>query len=338
MANKVFSLHIDEYLTKIAHLNYRNNKIELLSLGFDATVNNYFTNPTEKSAATQSQVISRLYNQLNIRENAVQIVLPDSLTYSQLMVMPNLKDDDLAKSIRLQVEELIPLPINDVNIDFEVVDKLPDDRLLLIFIAVQKKIADHISHTLELAKLEPLSLENDLNVLGRFVTEVNPLVPEPSIICNLGFSSSSIYVINPKAAYFQYTKTVKIGFYNFIRDLKMNYNVDDKKTIQMLQNIGFSQNSSVNLVPVIDPLLEQISSEISRTISFMRDRYKINIKHIYLLNYDVYIAHIAERMQNRLSVVTNTLPVGQLFLPNPITQSFRHSLSSFVPVLAGHFR
>ncbi len=338
MAGNVFSLHIDDYLTKVAHINFNKGQIELLSLGYDATVPNYFTNPNEKTAANQSQVIAHLLSELNINQESVQITIPDSMTFSQLMVMPDLKESELAKSIRLQVDEFVPLPVSEVNIDFEVIDKLPENRLLILIEAIQKKIATHVAHTVELAKLDPVSLENDQNVLGRFFSEADNFIKDPSIIFNFGFAASSIYVKNETAPYFQYTKTARVGYQSFIRDTKINFNVDDKKAIEILQKIGLAQNASINITQVIDPLIIQIVSELEKTIHFMKDRYRINIKHVYLMNYDIYINLLHTVIQNRLSLPTMSMPLGNMFIPNPITQSFRHSLSSFLPVIAGHIR
>ena len=338
MASNVFSLHIDDYLTKIAHINFSKGQIELLSLGYDATVPNFFTNPNEKTAATQSQVISHLIHELNIRQETVQITIPDSMTFSQIMVMPNLKESELAKSIRLQIDEFVPIPVSEVNVDFEVIDKLPENRLLILLEAIQKKIATHIAHTAELAKLEPVSLENDQNVLGRFFTEADSFIKDPSIIFNFGFSGSSIYVKNAQTPYFQFTKSMRLGYQSFIRDVKMNFNVEDKKAIEILQKIGLAPNASINVSQVIDPLIVQISTELGKTIHLMKDRYQMDIKHVYLMNYDIYINNLHTVLQNRLSVPTMSIPLGNMFSPNPITQSFRHSLSSFLPVIAGHLR
>ncbi|OGK12998.1 hypothetical protein A3A93_04085 [Candidatus Roizmanbacteria bacterium RIFCSPLOWO2_01_FULL_38_12] len=338
MAANVFSLHIDDYLTKVAHINYSKGQIELLSLGYDATVPNFFANPNEKTATAQSQVISQLVHELNINQTAVQITIPDALTYSQLTVMPDLRESELAKSIRLQIDEFVPLPISDVNVDFEVINKLPDGRLLILIEAIQNKIATHIAHTTELAKLEAISLESDQNVLGRFFTEIDDVIKEPSIIFNLGFSSSSIYVKDQQTPYFQFSKNMRLGYQMFIRDTKVNFNVDDKKAIEILQKIGLAPNASINVTRVIDPLVGQIVSEIARTIQLMRDKNHLNIKHIFLMNYDIYINYLHNVLQNKLSVLTMSIPLGNMFVANPITQSFRHSLSSFLPVVAGHLR
>ncbi|HRN69880.1 MAG TPA: pilus assembly protein PilM [Candidatus Woesebacteria bacterium] len=338
MAHKVFSLAINEYQTRLAHLEKKKDKIELLSLGYDNTVPTFFSNPTDQSIQQQAQVIMQIYKQLNIKETKVQIVIPDSVSFSHLIVMPKLKEDELAKAIKLQVDEIIPLPISETNIDFEIVTELPDNKILVLFVALEKKIADHIAKTIEFTKLEPISLENDLSVLGRFFAEVFPFMKDPSIVINFGFNATSFYVLNPTFPYFQNTKLIKIGLSTFLKDLKMNMNMEPLKSIEALKSIGFSTNGSVNLTPVISPITTEFINELSALIKFTKEKSNISIKHIYTMNYDTSIAHLSTVIQNSLSIPTVPVPLESILVPNPIVQTFKNNLTAFLPVIAGHLR
>lgn len=338
MAGNFFSLDISEQYTRLAHLKPVKNRIELLSLGYDNTFVNFYSNPDEKSAQEQAKIITQLHTKLLIDTNRAQIVIPDTKTYSQLLLMPNLPEEELVKSIRLQADEFVPLPISEVYLDLEVIQKLPNGKLLIVFIASQKKIVDHIYKTLQYANLEPVTLENELNAVGRFITEFFKIFKEPSIILNFGYSGSSIYVVNPAFPYFQVTRTSRIGFDIILRDLKLNTNLGDQKVYEALKTIGLSSNGSIQVYPIIYPVLNELFSELERTILLSQEKYRLNIKNIYVMNYDHSIAYFAETIQNRLSLPTQSLPLSSILVPNTITQTFSQTLSSFIPVIATHIR
>jgi type IV pilus assembly protein PilM len=338
MANKMFSLELNELQTKMAHLEVDKGKIQLLSLGFDTTIPNYFTNPNEKSADDQAKVIVQLHKQLNIDTKRVHIVIPDAMSYFQLMVMPKLKEDDLAKSIRLQMEEFVPYPVSDINMDFEVVQDLPENKVLLLFIAIQKKIADHVGLTMDKAELEPVSLEIDTTAMGRFFFEFQTYFREPCVVVDIGYSSSTIYIVNPAVPYFSYIRTVKIGLQHFIRDVKMNLNLDDAKSLEALRSIGLKNNASVKLYPIIYPLVTEFINEINRTLLLAKEKYNGTIKKIYFFNNDTQIANLALTVQTITSVPVQSINLTPLLVANPITQSFQNNLSAFLPVIAAHIR
>jgi Tfp pilus assembly PilM family ATPase len=338
MGQKVFSLAINEYQTRLAHLEKKKDKLELLSLGYDNTVPTFFSNPTDRSIETQAQLIMQIYKQLNIKETKVQIVIPDSVSFSQLIVMPKLNEEELAKAIKLQVDEIIPLPISETNIDFEIVNELPENKILVLFVAIEKKISDHIAKTIEFTKLEPISLENELSVLGRFFAEVYPFIKDPSIVVNFGFNATSIYIMNPPFPYFQNTKTIKIGLSTFLKDLKLNMNMEPIKSLEALQSVGLSTNGSVNLSPVISPIIVELINEITANVKLAKEKYNASIKHIYVMNYDSSIAHFYEAIQNATSIPTLPVPIEAVLIPNPIVQTFKNNLTAFLPVIAGHLR
>ncbi len=338
MAANLFSIDISEQFTRLAHLETKKNKVELLSLGYDNTVPNFYSNPDEKSAQEEAKLLSTLHAQLNISSTKAHVVVPDALSYSQLLLMPNLPEEELVKAIRLQADEFVPLPISEVYLDLEIISKLPNGKLLILFVASQKKIVDHIYKTVEYANLEPVSLENELTAMGRFLTEFYKFIKEPALILNFGFSGSSIYVINPAFPFFQTTRSSRIGYDIILRDLKLNTNLSDQKTMEALKTIGLSSNGSVNVYAIIYPVLNELFTEMEKTILLTQEKYHIPIKNIYLFNYDNQIANIHETVQKRLSLPTQSFPLSNILIPNTITQTFSQVLSTFIPVIATHIR
>jgi len=260
------------------------------------------------------------------------------MAYSQLLLMPNLPEGELVKSIRLQADEFVPLPIDDVYIDLEVISKLKNDKLLIVFIAAQKKIVDHINTTLSLSGIEPATLENELSAVGRFMSEVYTFIKTPSLIINFGFGTSSFYVMNPPFPYFQITRTSRIGFDIILRDLMANANLTSDKAFQALGSIGLNPKGSINIYASIYPVLNEFFSEIEKTILMTKEKYHVQIKNIYLFNYESYIPLLNETIQSKVSLPTQPLPLSSILVPNPITQTFSRLLSTFIPVIATHLR
>lgn len=338
MASNTFSIDISDQYTRVAHLDIKKDRVELLSLGYENTFSQFYSNPDEKSAQEQAKIISSLHTQLNIGSTKAHVVIPDTKTYSQLLLMPDLPEEELVKAIRLQADEFVPLPISEVYLDLEVVKKFPNSKLLIIFIAAQKKYVDHVYRTLEYANLEPQTLENELNAVGRFTSEFFSFIKQPSLIVNFGYTGSSMYVVNPGFPYFQVTRTSRIGFDIVLRDLKINTNLTDQKCYEALKSIGLSPQGSVNVYSIIYPVINELLGEMERTILLTQERYHINIQNVFLMNYDNHVGFFHETVQKRLSLPTQSFPLSTLLVPNAITQTFSQYLSTFVPVIATHIR
>ncbi|MBP7967488.1 pilus assembly protein PilM, partial [Candidatus Woesebacteria bacterium] len=258
--------------------------------------------------------------------------------YSQLLVMPDLKEEELVNAIHLQADEFVPLPIEDVYIDLDIISKLPDNKLLILFVAAPKKIVDHLSNTISLAGLEAYTLENELSAVGRFISEVYPFIKEPSLIINFGFGGSSIYFLNPPFPYFQITRATHIGLDILLRDLSVNLNLKDKQALDAMQNVGLKPGAAENIYPIIYPIISELLTDIEKTMLLAKEKYNSVIKNIYLYNLNGQIAGLNEAIQNKLNIPTQAFPTPQIILQNPVSQSFATSMSSFISVIAADIR
>lgn len=333
-----FALEINEQFTRMASLNYTKGTIELLSLGYDQTAANFYSNPTDRNSTDEAKVISNLHSQLNLQDKRANVILPDSKTYSQLLVMPDLKEEELVNAIHLQADEFVPLPIEDVYIDLDIISKLPDNKLLILFVAAPKKIVDHLSNTIVQAGLEPFTLENELSAAGRFIAEIYPFAKEPAIVINFGYGGSSLYFINPPFPYFQITRSTHIGLDILLRDLSVNLNLKDKQAFDAMQNVGLKPGDSLNIYPIIYPIVSELLTEIEKTMLLAKEKYNAIVKNIYLYNLNTQVAGISEAIQNKLNIPTQPVPIANAVVQNPVSQSFGPSLSSFISVIAGHIR
>ncbi len=333
-----FALEINEQFTRIGNVQFNKGSIELLSLGFDVTTPNFYSNPTDGTSAEQAKVISNLHSQLNLDQKQANVILPDSKAYSQLLVMPDLKDEELVNSIRLQADEFVPLPIDDVYIDLDIVTKLPDNKQLILFVAAPKKIVDHLSNTITLAGFEAYTLENELSALGRFVAEVYPFVKEPSIIVNFGSGGSSIYFINPPFPYFQITRATHIGLDILLRDLSINLNLKDKQAFDAIERIGLHPGGSINIYPIIYPIISELLTEIEKTMLLAKEKYNVAVKNIYLYNLNGQIAGLNDAIQNKMNIPTQSIPISGVIVKNAVSEAFSSTIPSFISVIAGQIR
>lgn len=339
MSDSVFSLDLNERYIRMCDLTTKKDKIELLSLGYDESIPNFFSTFTDETAQLQAKIISQMRTNLKIKKNKVAVVIPDNYAYSQIIEMPDLKEEELIKAIRYQADEFIPMPIDDVYLDLEILTQNEQTKkLLILIVASAKKVVDQVYKTLELAKLSPESLEIELSALGRFISEVYTFTSEPAVVINFGYTNTSIYVIDPKTSLILLTRTVKIGFELLVRDLKVNLNWDDQKAQTALKSIGLSTNGSLNISTVVYPIIKELLQEVEKSIAQVREKSGLEVKHIYVYNHDTLVANLLPTIQSYFSLPTEVFPISAKLTLNPITQSFSAELTSFVSVIAGNIR
>src|SRR5690606_35931448 len=77
-----------------------------------------------------------------IETRRVAASLPVSFTYSRVVNLPPMEDKDLKEAVRLEVEQSIPVPYEELYVDYESADNPKDSTLEVLIVAAPKKIVD----------------------------------------------------------------------------------------------------------------------------------------------------------------------------------------------------
>lgn len=339
MSNTNFCIDLNEKFTRIGHAKENRHILDITSAGQIETVPSYYETMSERVAHEQAQKIKELKKKLKIRKKEVNVVIPDVFAFSQIIEMPKLKEKELVAAIKYQADEFIPMPINETYIDLEVLDDKSDkSKQLVLIIASPMKIIDYVYKTMEYANLTPQALENELSTIGRIFAELLRQKDGASIIFNMGYTGSSLYIKDEQRNLIIFMRKIKIGLQLFSKYLKVNLNWPDDKVYEALLKVGITKTETLDLATILSPLLKELVDEIQKVISVARDTYKLQIKQIYVYNLNDQIAHLNTHIKEQTQLQTLSVPVSKILKPNEITKALSADISSYVSVIGGNYR
>jgi type IV pilus assembly protein PilM len=340
MADSSFCIDIGEKYTRVVDLNYGNGKINLTSIGSEPTIGNFFTDDTEKSIENQSEIISKLVSDLKISKKNAHVVIPDAMSFFQILEFAKLNEKELLSAVRYQSDQFIPMAIDEVVFDIEIIkeDKERKKNTILI-VASPKKMVDRVEKVIEMAGLAPESLENELSAFCRLFTEVlKPQGQGAYLIINMGFSSTSIYLIDATTSLVLLTRTVKIGFDLFIKELRFNFELQETKAIEVLRTMGFEKNTSYDIATIAAPLMKELLNEISKFVMHSREKYALPVSKIYVFNHNNNVLSFEKKLAEVIGIPTESMLLREYLVNNPISQSFSNEMTSYVSAIAGCIR
>src|SRR3989338_11231393 len=87
--------------------------------------------------------------------------LPEEKSFSQVIQMPKMKKEELKSAIVFEAENYIPFPIDQVYLDFQIINPIADhlNHLDVFIVAVEKTIVDSYVSCFRKAGIIPLALE-----------------------------------------------------------------------------------------------------------------------------------------------------------------------------------
>ncbi len=224
-----------------------------------------------------SSVLDLFKNHLvgDITTHRVAMSVPAARTFTRILTLPQLDDKDTAEAVRLEAEQYIPVPINDLYVDFQRINKTDKDQDFLV-VAVPKKIIDSYTDLAAILGLEVIAMETTLGSTGRLFqhTDQQNL---PTVIIDFGSVSADVTIYDNKSLVV--TGTIPGGGDDFTSLIAENLGVtrQEAHVIKTKYGLGVSKKQK-EILKALEPKLQVIDKEIKRMLRYYEERTNSNKK------------------------------------------------------------
>jgi type IV pilus assembly protein PilM len=344
MSNNSFTLDIGEKNIKVADIS-KNGKLyraDALAMG-DSAVNIY--NSDDKKAETAVPIIKKLVDDSGITKKIVNIIIPNTFSYSRLVETPVLTEKELISAIRYQADQFIPVPIDKVNMDIEIISEVQNDKLLILLVASQTTVLQRITGIIEAAGLMPDSIETEASATISMLSDLE--LPESAIavsqyilFANFGYSSSSLYLFDKKNNIPLEIYNFPLGFNLFIKDLMVNYSLSEPEASNLLQTYNFTKQEGQykNINQIMATPLSEFSKEIEKFLISVKNRMNISINSLIIFGEVTKINQFDSRISSFLGIPATPIDLYPLFNKNNTVDFFKNDLGLFIPSIGGNLK
>lgn len=346
MADTLFSLELGESFVTIADAKKSNGLLDASNIGIIESYPNFYHTDSEKVADAQAAVISSLVKKMKLAKRNAVVVIPDSFSYNQILEMPKLNEKELISAIRYQADQFIPLPLEEINIDIEILWENEAARTISVLIAAApKKIIQKIQRTVETAGLIPDSMETELSASARFFSEIiaphikKQQVPQGGIVfVNFSFSSTSLSYFDLSKNIVTHTHSFSAGLHLFLKEITINFNIDEKKAIDMLRTFDFTQDSSVNLSSILAPALKNFVSQMNIFLHSLAEKHNLKTTAIVMFNEIVRFGSLAKMLEKYFAIPASAIDPTPILVKNNAVQYAKKDLPFFIPSFGGNLK
>jgi type IV pilus assembly protein PilM len=204
----------------------------------------------------------------DITTRRVATAISVSNTYNRTMTLPPLKNKDLEAAVRLEAEQYIPMPLDDLYVDYQVIRR-NDKGVELLVVAAPKKIVDSYLTFTRLIGLEAVNFETTISAAGRLFVQAEQS-DVPTVLIDMGSLSSDITIYDKGIVV---TGTVPGGGDNFSEMIasKLGVTKQEAHVIKTKYGLGVSKKQK-EINEVLSPILTQLVKELKRMIRYYEER------------------------------------------------------------------
>jgi type IV pilus assembly protein PilM len=219
-------------------------------------------------SASIVESIRSLVEGLRIKTKKVAVSISGHSVYIKTINVPTMSEVQLEESIKWEAEQQIPFDIEDVNLDFQILDEqVSPDQMPVLLVAAKKDMINDYTAVIEEAGLQPTIVDVDVFAIEN-AFNLNFESPEEEVVAlvNIGASVMNINILKRGTSAF--TRDISIGGRQITEEiqkrLKMTY--EEAESLKVKERDAGAQNLEVE--KIIQGTAEQLATEVRRSLEF----------------------------------------------------------------------
>jgi len=198
-----------------------------------------------------------------LRTKHVIASLPEEKAYLEVIRMPKMSREDLKSAVIYEAENYVPLPIEKVYLDFQVVPPVHDhpDHLDILIVSLPKKTVDPYLSCLEQAGLKVRAFETESLAISRALIK-EEMVTSPVLLVDLGATRSGLIAFSGHSL--RFASFIPVSSQGFTEVISKTLKVEMIKAEKLKIKYGLSKKGVEGkkvfdcLIPPLVDLTEQI--------------------------------------------------------------------------------
>lgn len=282
---EAFGLDISDLSLKIVKLKKEKKNFGLASFGEQVIKPGIIKEGEIKDEKKLSDTLRDALRSLGARNLGKYVVasLPEEKAFLQVIQLPRMSEEDLKSAVVFEAENYIPLPIDQVYLDYEVIAPLHNrlDRLDILLAALPQNIVDSYVSCLQSVGLAVKSLEIESLAIARALVK-GEVSSQPLLLIDLGATRTSFIVFAGRSI--RFTSSIPVSSTHFTQiiakalglkeaeaeKLKIKYGLEEKFKLKVGKDKGVLEKERGKIFEALVPALVDLVQQIKRCLEYYR--------------------------------------------------------------------
>ena len=256
---------------KVLQLRNRHNKCMVEGYGYctfdsNAVQDGVIVDIEKLAAAAQALFSENIVGSFSTR--SVAACMPVTNTYSRVLTLPKLERTELMEAVKLESEQYIPMPIDSMYLDYQIIDETPESYDLLVS-AAPRRVVDSYVLFFRTIGLEASVLEPSIIAVTRLVRHTER-TDVPTLVVDFGSVTTDLIIYDSSI---RVTGTINFGGNTLTNAISAALGVSEKQAHLIKTKYGLEKSKKqVDILNAVTPPLNQLVAEIKKMIRYYEDR------------------------------------------------------------------
>lgn len=287
---------------KVVSLNNNQGKLTLAAVGEAKTpaVEWMKAESNKKNIEEVATAVKNLLKDLKISNRQVVTALPEYEIVSRLVSLPPLKENEIKDALKFEAETFVPYPIEQVSIDYEIVDEDEAGRLSVFAIAARNDLIENYVKIFRAVGLELLAIESPAVSMRRVLKQMET-ASGATMVVDIGQKYSDI--IGFKNDIINFARSMPVGGESLTRAISVNLGLDMASAEEYKKAYGIKELELEGKIKnAIMPVFNSMAEEIRKAIALFSESNNDGIELLVLSGGGAKMPGLAEELTKLLGV------------------------------------
>ena len=306
----IVGLDISTTAVKLLELSKSGDKYRVESYAVEPLPPNSVVEKNIADVEGVGEAIKRAVKRSGTKAKHAAAAVAGSAVITKVISMPaSLSEDDMESQIELEADQYIPYPLEEVNLDFEIMgpsEDDPEERVDVLLAAsrsenvdVRVDVIDIAGLTAEVVDVEAYAMENAFSLIAQQMPDKG--VDKTIAVMDIGATMTTLNVMHDLKTI--YTREQVFGGKQLTEEIQRRYGLSYEEAGMAKRQGGLPDNYGPE---VLEPFKEAMSQQVSRSLQFFFSSSQFNsVDHIVLAGGSASIEGIDELIQDKLAIPTS---------------------------------
>jgi type IV pilus assembly protein PilM len=213
------------------------------------------------------EAVTNLIESRQIKNKNVVTAVSGRAVIVKKILMDKLSEEDAKEAIQWEAEQHVPYDINDVSLDFQIINPNVDSKKMqVLLVAAKKDMIQNHAEIIREAGLTPTIIDVDSFAIQNAIEANYDLSQDETVaLVNIGAEITNLNIVRNQTPHF--TKDLSIGANSFVEGIQRRYNVSQAEALSALRGRG---DGPIDVASIVQATCEDLSVQIDRAIAYLK--------------------------------------------------------------------
>lgn len=297
-----FGLDIGTNAVRVVQLSRTGAGWSLVHYGYTPVDSKITSGDSPEARRRLGEAIMTAVGQAGIRTSNAAIGLPSNKTFSTVIDVPKVSEQELRAMMKYQVDQYIPMSSDEAEVDWVLLGESlhAQNQYEVLLTSTSKTYAEERLELVEGLGFNVIAEEPDAIAMVRSLSVTDS--QDARLIIDMGENSTDLAVVYNGAP--RLIRMIPTGLSSLVRAAVQNLNVQEDQARQFILKFGLAPDRlDGQVLRAIDSTLDSFSSELIKSIKFFQTRYpNTAVSGILLSGFGSVIPQLDSYVMNKAGI------------------------------------